>query len=76
LFFYSTVGVTFYSDVEVEHYSHVLNSYVEPAVGALRIRQAIVEHLDRALMTIRSCGTGRLDLVAAVLGRLLDRAGS
>ena len=34
-------------------YSYVLNSYVEPAVGALRIREATVEHLDRALVTIR-----------------------
>lgn len=36
-----------------QHYSYVLNSYVEPAVGALRIREATVQHLDRALMTIR-----------------------
>jgi integrase len=31
----------------------VLSSYVEPAVGALRIREATVEHSDRALATIR-----------------------
>jgi integrase len=34
-------------------YSYVLNSYIESAVGALRIREATVEHLDRALVTIR-----------------------
>lgn len=55
-------------------YSYVLSSYVEPAVGALRIREATVEHLDRALVMIRE-RHGRASAKSAKTVHLFQSAG-